>query len=95
MYHLTPQQLGAGAERAFDEWARSRGWQMWGYGWPDRWGYQDGKLILVEIKASRHAPFNGTQATLLQALANCHVRCHRWSPDIGARRIRPARIDPL
>ena len=66
-----------------------KGWEVTKLGWPDFACFRDGKLILIEVKASRSRRLKYHQLRLMKALAAFGVPCYRWDPDTGFDRISP------
>ncbi len=72
-----------GAERAFYDWAQSKGWTMTKRGWPDFFCFGPEGLMLVEVKPKRGRRVSPWQAIVMEKLIAAGLPCFRWDPQTG------------
>jgi hypothetical protein len=71
------------SENLFAELARKASWKVTKKGWPDFICYhEDGRIMMVEVKASQYHRLSSAQQILFNALERLGLDVRRWSPDV-------------
>ena len=69
-------------QQCFEE-LTSQGWEVTKRGWPDFICFNNGSLMLVEVKPKQKRSLTKKQYRLMTALVNLGVKCFKWTPDGG------------
>ncbi len=71
------------AEQLCAEELIAQGWEVTKRGWADFICFNNGTLMLVEVKPKQKRHLSKKQYRLMAALANLGVECRKWTPDGG------------
>jgi len=84
-------------EQLFVNKMKADGWEVHQNGFPDFLCVKDGKIIIVEVKATRRERLSQQQFTMMRLLQSLGIETYRWSPDgeLSKELLKPKPIKPM